>query len=59
MTTVSSLVRLNETVPIDINIGATFHNLSFDVPVLVDGMSLTSTEFDRSHPVVLYQLIIY
>jgi hypothetical protein len=45
----------NETLPIEINIGATFHNLSFVVPILVDGMSLTSIEFDRSRPVVLYQ----
>jgi hypothetical protein len=38
---------------IEINIGATFHNLSFDVLILKDGVSLTSIGFDSSHPVVL------
>jgi hypothetical protein len=52
MTTVSSF-------EINTRIGATFHNLSFDVPILIDGMSLTSMDFDRSHPVVLYQLLVY
>jgi hypothetical protein len=47
------------SIAIEINIGATVHYLSFDVPILIDGMSLTSMEFDRSHPVVLYQLIVY
>jgi len=29
----------NETLTIETNIGAIFHNLSFDVPILIDGLS--------------------
>jgi len=37
----------HQALSIEINIGATFHNLSFDVPILKDGVSLTSVEFHR------------
>ena len=45
----------NETMPIELNIGTTFHKLSSDVPILIDGVNLTSIEFNGKHPVALYQ----
>ena len=43
---------------IEICVGAAFHNLSSDIPILIDGVGLTSNTFNRIHPVVLYQFNI-
>jgi len=34
----------NEALLIEINIGAAFHNLSSDIPILIDGVGLTSNK---------------
>ena len=52
---VYNIVLPHVTRPIKINIGATFRNLSSDVPILIDGGSLTSIEFNGNLTVVLYQ----
>jgi hypothetical protein len=49
----------NETLPIEINFGATFRDLSFDVPIFINGVNLTNMKFDTSRPVVLYQLLVH
>ena len=40
---------------IEIYVGTAFHNLSSDIPILIDGVCLTSKKFNRILPVVLYQ----
>ena len=45
----------NETLLVETYVGAAFHNLSSNIPLLIDGVSLTGNKFNRSHSVVLYQ----
>ena len=40
---------------IEIYVGAAFHFLSSDIPILIDVVGLTSNKFNMIHPVVLYQ----
>jgi hypothetical protein len=45
----------NEALLVEIYVGTAFHKLSSNIPILIDGVSLTGHKFKRSHPVVLYQ----
>jgi hypothetical protein len=45
----------NETLLIALYIGASFHNHNSYITIPIDGVSLTSNEFNRSNPVVFYQ----
>ena len=45
----------NEALLIEMCVGAAFHILSSNIPILIDGVSLTGNKFNRSHPAALYQ----
>jgi len=45
----------NEALLVEIYVDGAFRNFSSNIPVLIDGVSLTGNKFNRSHPLVLYQ----
>jgi hypothetical protein len=45
----------NEALLVEIYVGAAFNYLSSNIPILIDGVSLTGNKFNRSHLFVLYQ----
>jgi hypothetical protein len=41
--------------PVEVDVSAALRDLGSNVFILVEGVSLTSYKFNRSHPVVFYQ----